>query len=128
MRASTRPALWSSASGLALALAALTGVVSSCGSRPRGPVDPAAQASSPPGPPSAASQPVSSAVATAGPNAPGDAGSPSAAFAALRDRVLDELLADDPSTARDLGLHEYDGKVAPISAEAISARVSRLLL
>src|SRR5277367_3884769 len=39
----------------------------------------------------------------------------SAAFAPLRDRVLDELLADDPSTARDLGLHEYDGKVASVS-------------
>src|ERR1700722_10942062 len=128
MRASTRPVLSSSTSGLALALLALGGAVSSCGSRPRGPVDPAAQASPPPGPQSAASHPASSAVATSCPNAPGDAGSPSAVFAALRDRVLDEVLADDPSTARDLGLHEYDGKVAPISAEAISARVSRLLL
>ena len=132
MRASTRPVLSSSASsfalGLALALAALAGVVSSCASRSGGPVAPAAQASAidgaPPGPPP--SQPATSAVALAGPNAPGGAGSPSAAFAAVRDRVLDELLADDPSTARDLGLHEYDGKVAPISAEAIAARVSRL--
>jgi hypothetical protein len=50
----------------------------------------------------------------------------SAAFASVRDRVLDELLADDPSTARDLGLHAYDGKVAPISAEATAARIARL--
>jgi hypothetical protein len=47
-------------------------------------------------------------------------------FASLRDRVLSELLADDPATARDLGLHEYDGKVAPLSREAIAARVARL--
>ncbi|HEY8041267.1 MAG TPA: DUF885 domain-containing protein [Polyangiaceae bacterium] len=47
-------------------------------------------------------------------------------FPALRDRVLDALLADDPSTARDLGMHEYDGKVAPISRAALAAVVSRL--
>lgn len=48
-------------------------------------------------------------------------------FASVRDRVLDQLLADEPSVARDLGLHEeYDGKVAPVSQEAIAARISRL--
>ena len=51
---------------------------------------------------------------------------PSAAFGILRDRILDELLADDPSAARELGLHEYDGKVASVSAEAIATRRSRL--
>jgi hypothetical protein len=56
----------------------------------------------------------------------GNAGSAAGAFASLRDRVLDELLADDPATARDLGLHAYDGKVAPVSADALSARVARL--
>jgi hypothetical protein len=50
----------------------------------------------------------------------------STAFASLRDRVLDDLLADDPATARDLGLHAYDGKVAPVAAEAIAGRVARL--
>jgi uncharacterized protein (DUF885 family) len=40
----------------------------------------------------------------------------------LRARILDELLADEPSTARDLGLHEYDGKVAPVSRLGIAAR------
>jgi len=43
-------------------------------------------------------------------------------FGVLRDRILDELLADDPSTARELGLHQYDGKVASLSPEAIAAR------
>jgi len=47
-------------------------------------------------------------------------------FGALRDRVLDALLADAPSTARELGLHEYDGKVAPVSSAAIASRVARL--
>src|SRR5580700_6504153 len=44
-----------------------------------------------------------------------------AVFAALRDRVLTELLADAPSNARQLGLHEYDGQVAPISKDALAA-------
>jgi hypothetical protein len=47
-------------------------------------------------------------------------------FAAARDAALAELLADDPKEARDLGLHEYDGKVAPVSREALGARVARL--
>jgi hypothetical protein len=48
------------------------------------------------------------------------------AFLPLRDHVLDELLGDDPATARDLGLHEYDGKIAGISKDALIARVARL--
>jgi hypothetical protein len=44
----------------------------------------------------------------------------------VRDRVLDQLLADAPRDARMLGLHEYDGKVAPVSKEALTARVGRL--
>ena len=50
----------------------------------------------------------------------------STSFGALRDRVFEELLADDPTSARDLGLHEYDGKVAPVSKEALAVRKSRL--
>jgi uncharacterized protein (DUF885 family) len=50
----------------------------------------------------------------------------SEAFASLRDRVMSELLADDPTNARDLGLHEYDGKIAPISKDALVARTARL--
>ncbi|HEY4015632.1 MAG TPA: DUF885 domain-containing protein [Polyangiaceae bacterium] len=50
----------------------------------------------------------------------------SAPFAALGDRVLAELFADDPTGARDLGLHEYDGKIAPLSREALAARAARL--
>ena len=52
-----------------------------------------------------------------------DAGPP---FASVRDQLLDALLADEPSTARDLGLHEFDGKVAPVSARDVAARVARL--
>jgi uncharacterized protein (DUF885 family) len=51
---------------------------------------------------------------------------PVTAFAGLRDRVLDELLAGDPGSARDLGLHDYDGKVAPVSKDALAARVAGL--
>ncbi len=48
-------------------------------------------------------------------------------FDTLRDRVLGELLADEPSVARDLGLHdEYDGKVGPVSQEALVTRIARL--
>jgi hypothetical protein len=47
-------------------------------------------------------------------------------FAALRDRIVDRWLADDPSTARSAGLHAYDGKVAPVSAQAIAARLARV--
>jgi alkylhydroperoxidase family enzyme len=50
----------------------------------------------------------------------------SIAFRALRDRVLDGLLADDPALARDLGLHEYDGRVASLSRDAIASRTARL--
>jgi hypothetical protein len=50
----------------------------------------------------------------------------SSMFAPIRERVFAELLADDPGTARDLGLHEYDGKVAALSRDAIAARVARL--
>jgi hypothetical protein len=47
-------------------------------------------------------------------------------FGPVRDRILDELLAGAPSAARQLGLHEYDGKVAPVSKAALGARVARL--
>jgi hypothetical protein len=47
-------------------------------------------------------------------------------FSPLAERVLGELLADDPATARELGLHEYDGLVGAISKEATGARIARL--
>ncbi len=68
-------------------------------------------------------------ISAAAQDTPVEAGSPDAgadAFAPLRARVLDELLADDPATARDLGLHEYDGKVAGISKDALRTRIARL--
>ena len=75
-----------------------------------------------PAPPS-----VPSATVLAVPPAPKDAPTPAtAAFAPLRDRVLDELFADDPTGSRDLGLHEYDGRLAPISGDALTARAARL--
>jgi hypothetical protein len=51
---------------------------------------------------------------------------PSEAFERASGRVLDELLAGDPGTARELGLHEYDGRIAPMSRDAIDARVGHL--
>jgi uncharacterized protein (DUF885 family) len=71
-------------------------------------------------------------VALAVPPAPretdarGAAAKASQAFAPVRDRVQAELFADDPTVARDLGLHEYDGRIAPVSSEALAARVARL--
>jgi hypothetical protein len=115
-----------------LAIVAITGLANGCGGRSRAAVDPrehepliaatlqAAQ------PASAGSIPGGGSGPTV-PPAHGPAPTTgSAAFASLRDRVLDELLADNPSAARDLGLHAYDGKVAPISSEATSERVARL--
>src|SRR5271154_5147408 len=83
----------------------------------------AACAATPPsqcGSPAAPSAPAPSAPAPS-PRSPSPA-----PFDVLRDRILDELLADDPSTARDLGLHQYDGKVAALSADALAARRARL--
>src|SRR3974390_3198270 len=115
-RSRRRPAR--SVPALVVALAATGGLASGCGGPSRAPLDARAQAparaATPPDPQPAAGG-ARSAVTTS-----------SMAFASARDRVLDELLTDDPSTARDLGLHAYDGKVAPISAEATSARIARL--
>lgn len=47
-------------------------------------------------------------------------------FAPLRDRILNELLADEPTISRDLGLHEFDGKVAPASGQALADWEARL--
>src|SRR5262245_57255722 len=47
-------------------------------------------------------------------------------FAALRERLLDELLREEPSLGRSVGLHEYDGKLADYSASGIGARIARL--
>jgi uncharacterized protein (DUF885 family) len=60
------------------------------------------------------------------PSAAGRAPAAASPLGDLRDRILDELLADAPEQARDLGLHEYDGRVAPVSKDAIAARVGRL--
>jgi uncharacterized protein (DUF885 family) len=86
--------------------------VLACGSAPVT-VPPSLVLPVPPGPRAAAAKPAP----------PAGASTP---FASLRDRVLDELLADSPSYARRLGLHEYDGKVGPVSKAALAGRVGRL--
>jgi hypothetical protein len=65
-------------------------------------------------PPARARATVATATATATP------------FAPLRDRVIDELLRDEPSLGRNMGLHEFDGKIADYSAAGIAARIDRL--
>jgi Bacterial protein of unknown function (DUF885) len=60
------------------------------------------------------------------PREPAARADPSAAFEALSERVLGALLDGNPIEARDLGLHEYDGKVPAFSREGIDARVARL--
>jgi hypothetical protein len=107
-----------------LAVAVALGLASACASGgAHAPVDSRGEA---PLVAATAQVPANATSQAAAPVTPGDAGNAAATFASLRDRVLDELLADDPATARDLGLHAYDGKVAPISADAVSARIARL--
>lgn len=112
-------------------VASIAGLTSGCGGRSRAAVAARGQAPAPVGAPQAAPPASAESIRVGGSSASGPgANRPSPttnpAFASLRDRLLDELLADNPSTARDLGLHDYDGKVAPISAEATSARIARL--
>lgn len=49
-----------------------------------------------------------------------------AEFAATRDAFVDWTLADSPALARQLGLHDADGKVDDCSAEAWDRRILRL--
>jgi hypothetical protein len=61
---------------------------------------------------------------SASPDAKSDA--PVSAFAALRDRILDQWLRDEPAMARGLGLHDGDGKIADYSEAAIKAHIARV--
>ncbi|MFO0587209.1 MAG: DUF885 domain-containing protein [Polyangiaceae bacterium] len=47
-------------------------------------------------------------------------------FHALRDRILYEWLQDEPVKAREVGIHDLDGKVASYSKEAIEKRIARM--
>lgn len=78
----------------------------------------------------AASSSTSAPVATTSVAAPDASAAASAAhdaaakaeterFARLRDRLVDETFAFDPSFAREIGLHEYDGKLADFSRAAL---------
>jgi hypothetical protein len=49
-----------------------------------------------------------------------------ARFDALRDRLIGEWLEDSPSWGRNFGWHDYDGRVADYSRDAIEARIARL--
>jgi uncharacterized protein (DUF885 family) len=49
-----------------------------------------------------------------------------ASFVELRDALLDRWLADEPSWARELGLHEYDGRVGAYAGDDIARRIARL--
>jgi uncharacterized protein (DUF885 family) len=84
----------------------------------------------PPAPPPAGSPPAppDEVVHMRRPKRPGAAvvAAPTKGFAAVRDRIIDELLRDEPSFGRSLGLHEHDGKIADYSADGIAARVARL--
>src|SRR5688500_13418243 len=57
---------------------------------------------------------------SAHPAAPADA---PARAQALVDADLARKLADSPDIGRELGLHEHDGKVSPIDAASIAARI-----
>jgi uncharacterized protein (DUF885 family) len=106
-------------SRLALALATVTALASCGGIEP------------PPAPPPASLIPAYAGPAEPCP-APGgakpeaEAPASSASFAALRDRILDQWLKDEPERGRNLGLHEFDGKIADYSAAAIEARIARV--
>lgn len=47
-------------------------------------------------------------------------------FAKLRDAVLDGWLVAEPSLGRELGLHEYDGKLGDYTAAGIAQRIGHL--
>lgn len=56
---------------------------------------------------------------------PGEAHAAST-FSALRDAYIAAWLEAEPASGRELGLHEYDGKIADRSARAIAARIEYL--
>ncbi|WP_437733362.1 DUF885 domain-containing protein [Sorangium sp. So ce1335] len=86
----------------------------------------AACSGSAPAPP----QPAGAAPTPAAPTAVASSAAPAEAprepFAALRDRIVREWVADEPAFARSRGLHEHDGKVGDHSAAAIERRLARL--
>lgn len=76
----------------------------------------------PPGLPLGA-PPREKAKAAAKPSSPK---TPGEKLAALSSRVVAEWLSDEPGKARELGLHDQDGKVGDYSREAIEKRIDRL--
>ena len=47
-------------------------------------------------------------------------------FVPLAERIIDELLASDPSLAHDAGDHRFDDRLPDFSPEAVAARVKLL--
>src|SRR5262249_7698435 len=47
-------------------------------------------------------------------------------FATLRQHIVDSYLADNPTSARELGLDAYDGKAMHCSAQAWTVRIARI--
>jgi uncharacterized protein (DUF885 family) len=80
---------------------------------PPPPAAPTAAPATPPPPPTA--------TATAAP----EPAKPEA-FGALLDRVMDELLADEPQRGRTAGLHDFDARLADTSPAGLAARADRL--
>ncbi|RYE93675.1 MAG: DUF885 domain-containing protein [Myxococcales bacterium] len=83
-------------------------------------------APSPSGAAASASAPAASAASARASARPATDAAATLAFAALRDRLLAQWLADEPSWGRELGLHEHDGKVGDYSAAGLAQRVARL--
>jgi uncharacterized protein (DUF885 family) len=110
---SLRPRLSARRSLLATTSIAAALALSACGGAP------------PPVPPPASVIPAYSGATTPA-RKPAAIEAPASPFAALRDRILDRWLVEDPAQGRELGLHDFDGKVADYSAAAITARIARL--
>lgn len=104
------------------ARAALTALVltSSACSEWKAPAIPPGQ----PNPPPPMDRPRASAGGSA--STPAKAKTPREAFAALRTRILYEWLQADPNKGRELGLHEFDGKIADYSKAGIEKQIERL--
>ncbi len=63
---------------------------------------------------------------TAAKPTPSKTGTPREKFAQMRQQFLFDWLQADPGKGRDLGLHEFDGKVADYSKAAIEQRIAKV--
>jgi len=109
----------------ALAALAWTASVAGCGGGNAGAPPPSTVDVAQPGGAAAGDAKGTASGTTGAARAPG---APSAAvtkaFAQLRDETIARWLAASPSWGRKLGLHEFDGKVAPRSAAAVDQEIA----